>query len=83
MVLPSPTKLLFTTIYFPMHATCPAIPSVFDLEIVNDEYKSRSFSFCSFLQPSVSSFLLHSNTLLSTFNVRFSSSNVRKVVEES
>jgi hypothetical protein len=45
------TKILYTPLLFPMHATCPA-PLILDLinrTILGEEYRSLSFSLCCFL----------------------------------
>jgi len=52
----------------PIHATCPAHLITLDLitlTILGEEYRSLSFSLCSFLHSAVTSSLLVPNILLS------------------
>jgi hypothetical protein len=41
---------------------------LFNLTILGEEYKSRSFSLCSFHHPSITSSLFRTNILLSLFS---------------
>ena len=57
------------TVLSPIRATCPAHPFILDMFtriILVEDYRSLSFSLCSFIHSPVTSFLLGSNILLST-----------------
>jgi hypothetical protein len=62
--------ITYTHFSFPtIRATCPAHLILFDLIILiilDEEYKSRSSSLCSFLHPPVTSSLFGPNSVLST-----------------
>jgi hypothetical protein len=60
-----PTNILYTFQFSPIRATCPAHHTILDfinIIILGEEYKLRSSSLCSFLQP-VSSSLFGPNIL--------------------
>ena len=62
------TKTLYTSPFSPVLATCPAYVIVLDLFtriIFGEEYRSLSFSLCSFLHSPITSSLLEPNILLS------------------
>jgi hypothetical protein len=64
-----PTNILYAVLFSPIRATCPAHLTPLDLIILimsGEDYKSSSFSLCSFLQPPVASSLFGPNILLST-----------------
>jgi hypothetical protein len=70
-VFPSsfPTKTLYTPLLSSILVTCPTHLILLDLitsAIVGEEYRSLSYSICSFLHFPVPSFLLGPNILLST-----------------
>ena len=64
-----PTKNLHTPLPSPISATCPAHLILLDFitrTILGEQYRSLSFSLCSFLHSLVSSSLLGPNILLNT-----------------
>jgi hypothetical protein len=64
-----PTRTLYTPLLYSILVTCPAHLIILDMitwTILDDEYRSLSYSICSFLHFPVSSFLLGPNILLST-----------------
>ena len=64
-----PTKTLYTLLLYPIRAKCPAHHFLLDLitrTILGEEYRSLSFSLCSFLHFCVTLYLLGLNILLST-----------------
>jgi hypothetical protein len=64
-----PTNILYAFFLSPSHATCLANQIVLDLIILirlGEEYKLWSSSFCSFLQPPVTSSRFGPNILLNT-----------------
>src|SRR5215475_9915968 len=64
-----PTNTLCTNLSFPISATCPAHLICLDFTtrtMLGKEYRSFSYSLCSFLHSPVTSSLLGPNTLLST-----------------
>ena len=71
VLLPSgfPSKTLYTPIFPPTRATCPAHLIILDFiahTILGEEYKSFSCSLCSLLHSPVTSSLLGPNILLDT-----------------
>jgi len=64
-----PTKNMYTSLLYPIHATCPTHYILLDYitqTILGEKYKSLSSSLCSFLHYSVTSSLLEKNILLNT-----------------
>ena len=64
-----PTKKLYMPLLSPTHTTCPAHVILLDFithTILGKEYRSLSYSLCSFLHSLVTSSLLDPNILLNT-----------------
>jgi len=88
-LLPSgtPTTTLYTTLLFPIRTTSPAHPTILDFitrTVLGVQYRSLSFSLCSFLLSPVTSSLFDTyillNTLFSnTLSLRFSPSKSDQV----
>ena len=60
-----PTKILYTWLLSPIHATCPSHLIILDLITritFSEQYRSLSSSLCSFLHSPVTSSLLDPNT---------------------
>jgi hypothetical protein len=69
-----PTNVLYA-FFSPIRVTCPVHLILIDLIILiilEEEYKWRSSSLCSFLQPPITSSLFGQNILLNTFSQTFS-----------
>ena len=65
----SPTKSLYTPLSSTTRSTCPAYLILLDFitrTILGEQYRSLSFSLCSFLHSPVTSSLLGPNILLNT-----------------
>jgi len=64
-----PTKTLYTPLLSPIRATCPVHRILLDFitrKVLNEQYRSLSFSVFSFLHSPVTSSLLGPNILLNT-----------------